>query len=88
VSTDGVSGALGRVRDASLSCGRRCALIALVVGTILTAVNEGDLLVAGEVQGSFGWKIPLNYLVPFAVSTLGYLSARGAGRPSGGCGDA
>jgi hypothetical protein len=63
------------MRDACFCCGRRCALIALIVGTALTAINEGDLVVRGELPASFGWKIPLNYLVPFAVSTLGYRTA-------------
>ena len=53
----------------------RSALIALIVGTVLTAVNQGDVLVTGGVTVALLWKIPLTYAVPFAVATLGALGA-------------
>jgi hypothetical protein len=53
----------------------RSALIALIVGTVLTAVNQGDLLFAGDVTVALLWKIPLTYAVPFAVATLGAMGA-------------
>lgn len=71
-----------RARAFVLCCGRRCALIALVVGTIITAINQGDLLAQGAASASVAWKIPLNYMVPFVVSTLGYRAAT-AGRERG-----
>jgi hypothetical protein len=52
---------------------RRSAVIALVVGTILTAINQGDLLVAGQWHSALLWKIPTTYAVPFVVATLGAL---------------
>jgi len=58
-----------------LGCGWRCLAIAGVVGTILTAINQGDLILTGDATLSMGWKIPLNYLTPFVVSTLGYRAA-------------
>ncbi len=55
---------------------RRSLLTALVVGTILTAINQGDAIVAGEAPA---WlKIGLNYLVPFCVATYGAVSAKQA----------
>jgi len=43
----------------------------VVVGTILTALNQGDLLLAGQWNSSMWWKIPLTYTVPFMVATYG-----------------
>ena len=47
--------------------------IALVVGTWLSLMNQGDLIV----RGSIPWiKILLNYATPFIVASLGFLAAR------------
>jgi|TARA_B100000378_G_scaffold252638_1_gene228050 hypothetical protein len=46
----------------------------VVVGTLLTALNQGDILLAGEWNSSLWWKIPLTYTVPFLVATYGALS--------------
>lgn len=56
---------------------RRCATIAAVVGTVLTLVNQGDLLVAGHADPALWWKVPANYFVPFVVSNLGAMSLTG-----------
>ena len=53
---------------------RRSAATALVVGTILTAINQGSTLAGGELNGRLIWQIPLTYLVPFLVATWGALS--------------
>lgn len=55
---------------------RRCLVIALVVGTVLTGINEGDRLVAGDPFPGDAIRVPLNYVVPFVVSSLGFISAR------------
>lgn len=52
---------------------RRSVVIAAIVGTILCAINQGDLLLHGEWPATLAWKIPLTYLVPFAVATWGAL---------------
>ena len=52
----------------------RSLFTALVVGTALTAINQGPELLAGQVAPALLWKIPLTYLVPFLVSTWGALS--------------
>jgi hypothetical protein len=51
---------------------RRSLYVALVVGTILNLINQGDALFgAAEVN----WiKIVLTYLVPYAVCTYGAVS--------------
>ena len=53
---------------------RRSAAIALVVGFVQVAVNQGDLIVASDASSVLMWKIPLTYLIPFAVATLGALT--------------
>ena len=55
----------------------RSLLIALLVGSALTAINQGNLLLDGEFPASLYWKIPLTYCVPFLVATAGaVLNAR------------
>jgi hypothetical protein len=47
--------------------------IALVVGTWLSLMNQGDRILHGELP----WlRILLNYATPFTVASLGFLSAR------------
>jgi hypothetical protein len=52
---------------------RRSFFTAVVVGTILVAVNQGTVLASGDLPGSLAWKVPLTYLVPFCVATWGAL---------------
>jgi hypothetical protein len=53
---------------------RRSLLTALVVGTALTAINQGNTLLAGDAPRDLIWKVPLTYCVPFSVSTWGALT--------------
>ena len=69
----------GGVRRLCLRCApqhppilRRSLITALVVGTVLTAINQGDSLLA--LAPVLLWKIPLTYVVPFAVSTYSALA--------------
>ncbi|HEX6487394.1 MAG TPA: hypothetical protein VF137_00775 [Candidatus Dormibacteraeota bacterium] len=55
---------------------RRTGLIALLVGTWLTAVNEGDQLIHLHLSGGLIPKIALNFLTPFVVANLGVLARR------------
>jgi len=50
--------------------------IALVVGMLLNAINEGDAFASGHPTLALAVKIPLNFVVPFVVSNLGLLAAR------------
>ena len=57
---------------------KRSLLTALVVGSILTAINQGDVLLAGQTPN---WiKIGLNFFVPYCVATYGAVSAMRAAR--------
>jgi hypothetical protein len=54
--------------------------IGAVVGTLLTAINYGDVLIAGEVLPLMYWKILMTYCVPFCVSTYASVEAARAAR--------
>lgn len=52
---------------------RRCGLVALIVGSILNLINQGDVLLK---MGSPNWfKLVLTYLVPYFVCAFGAISA-------------
>ena len=53
---------------------RTCFRVALVVGTLLSIVNQGSVLLAGEATASTAIRIAINYLIPFVVSSVGYLA--------------
>ncbi len=58
----------------------RSLKVGLLVGTILTAINYGDVIANGEIVPAMWWKIPLTYCVPFSVSTYATVSAVKHGR--------
>ena len=49
--------------------------VGLIVGTILTAINQGDVILSGALDASGAWKIVLTYLVPYCVSTYAGVAA-------------
>jgi len=62
---------------------RRTLMIALIVGTALTLINQGDGLAAGDVDAVMLLRIAANYTVPWIVSSVGYISAaRAAATPA------
>lgn len=54
---------------------RRTAAIALVVGTILFAINQLDVVVQGNATTIVWVKASVTYVVPFCVSNAGVLVA-------------
>ena len=53
---------------------RRSLVVALVVGTLLNLINQGDALLRGA---PLDWlKLALTYLVPYGVATYGAVSMR------------
>ncbi len=54
---------------------KRSLVICLLVGTLVTAINQGNFIVSGDIQQAMAWKIPLTYMVPFVVATTGGLLA-------------
>ena len=55
---------------------RRTVRIALVVGVLLTAVNQLDVIAHGDATAITWIKCGMNFVVPFIVSNLGLLSGR------------
>ena len=53
---------------------RRTSRITLVVGCLLTGINQGDVLAESKATALTGVKIGLNFVVPFIVSNLGVLA--------------
>lgn len=53
---------------------RRTCLLSLIIGTWLTAFNQGDVIFNGDLGVELWAKIILNYLTPFLVANLGLLS--------------
>ena len=49
--------------------------VSLVVGTLLFAINQLDVVISGRVTLGVWLKVALTYLVPFAVSNYGVLVA-------------
>jgi hypothetical protein len=54
---------------------RAAGRVALVVGTLLSAVNQGGVLLDGDLTVGVGVKVGVNYLTPFVVASLGFLAA-------------
>lgn len=48
--------------------------VALVVGTILTLVNQGSVIIGGDASVVTWIRVAVNYLVPFVVASVGYLA--------------
>lgn len=63
---------------------RRTLAIALVVGSWLTLVNQGDVLLQTGWTAVLCAKVALNILTPFVVANLGLLSRTGSGTTDGG----
>jgi hypothetical protein len=53
---------------------KRSLFVALIVGTILNLINQGDAIVTGLPVDVM--KLLLTYLVPYCVSTFGAVSYR------------
>jgi hypothetical protein len=56
-------------------CLRKTLKIAAVVGTLLSLINQGSVIFGGDATAATWVRVGLNYVVPFCVSSLGFLSA-------------
>jgi hypothetical protein len=54
---------------------RSCLPVAAVVGCVLSGINEGAQIASGHVGWSAWVRVGLNFVVPFLVSSYGYLTA-------------
>jgi hypothetical protein len=73
VSTPGSASFLGLALSPRVV--RRALTYAVVVGTVLIAINHGDALLRGELSPERLWKMGLTVLVPYTVSTLSSVGA-------------
>jgi hypothetical protein len=54
---------------------RKTVKIAIVVGTLLSLINQGSVIAGGDATSATWVRVGLNYIVPFCVSSIGFLSA-------------
>ena len=54
----------------------RSLKLAIVVGTVLVAINYGDLILRGDTEKIEWYKIALTYIVPYFVSTYSAIMGR------------
>jgi len=78
---DPAAGWGARVGDACAFCARprnlrRTVRIALVVGVVLTVINQGGVISGGDATTLTWVRCALNFVVPFLVSNAGLLSGR------------
>lgn len=66
----------GRTRDAALP-------VALVVGTLLLAVNQGSRMVSGDLDATTALRAAADYVIPYVVSSIGYLTGTDGDGPAG-----
>jgi hypothetical protein len=56
----------------------RCVPIALLVGTLLSLVNQGAVIFAGDARLATWIRVAFNYVVPFCVSSAGFVASQRA----------
>jgi hypothetical protein len=55
----------------------RCVRVALIVGTLLSLINQGAVVFGGHATDVTWLRVASNYAMPFLVSSIGfYLSQR------------
>ncbi|MFA5885127.1 MAG: nitrate/nitrite transporter NrtS [Acidimicrobiia bacterium] len=59
------------LRGATVRTGVR---VALVVGTVLSLVNQGQTIANGSATVGTWVRVAVNYMVPFLVSSYGFLA--------------
>lgn len=60
----------------------RCVPIAVLVGTILSLVNQGSVIAGGDATSATWVRVLVNYHVPFCVCSAGFFSAQRARWPA------
>ena len=53
---------------------RTASKIAVVVGTLLTVVNQGSLIASGDASWATWVRTVANYVIPYTVASIGYLT--------------
>lgn len=60
---------------------RRTLMVAVVVGILLSVINQGSVVADGEATAATWLRVVANFVIPFLVSNVGALSAARS-RPS------
>ncbi|MFN0090533.1 MAG: nitrate/nitrite transporter NrtS [Acidimicrobiales bacterium] len=60
---------------------RTASRVSLVVGTLLSIVNQGSVILGGDATLLTAVRVAVNYLVPFTVASIGYLAPFRVRRP-------
>lgn len=61
--------------------------VALLVGTILSAANQGLVVLGGHPSWATWLRVAVNYLTPFVVASIGYLAGFRDHSPPAGAAD-
>ncbi|MBB1078062.1 nitrate/nitrite transporter NrtS [Rhodoferax sp. 4810] len=51
-----------------------CIPVALIVGLILSTINQSDVIICGAATVVTWLKVGMNFVVPFCVSSYGFLN--------------
>jgi hypothetical protein len=54
---------------------RKTLKICAFVGTLLSIINQGSVIAGGDATVATWVRVGMNYVVPFCVSSIGFLSA-------------
>ena len=54
--------------------------VSAIVGTVLSAINEGSIVVSGHTGTSTWTRVGLNFVVPYIVASIGFVSPLRLGR--------
>lgn len=49
--------------------------VAAVVGTVISIVNQAEVIITGDMTAMTWVRIVVNYVVPYIVASVAYLSA-------------
>jgi hypothetical protein len=81
VEPQGAHGSMTRMTvDRAMGCAilERGLLTSVVVGTALTLINRADALLAGHLDESMVWQIPLTIACPLHVSIISGIGVAGS----------
>jgi hypothetical protein len=53
---------------------RTASKIALIVGTLLTIVNQGSVIISGDATLATWLRTAANFAIPYTVASIGYLA--------------
>ena len=53
---------------------RTCIKVSLVVGTLLSVVNQGQIILDGEATATTWVRVVINFVIPYVVASVGYIA--------------